>query len=114
MVVDVYLNKNFISFAESSIIVDLTRMEKIIGPTIEPIPQADELELAYSLALDDRVSDKTALAYVWHTFNGVHPKDYHNRSVSMGDVVVMNKSHAYVYALYDWTPIDWIDSWCAV
>lgn len=110
MVVDVYLNRNFMDFACQSVTVDLHRMHKIVGPTVEPIPKADELELAYSFTLEDQVSDKSASIQIWHTLNINHPTDYKRRSVSSGDVVVFDKSRAYVYGFFGLTRIDWVDA----
>lgn len=51
--------------------------------------QGDRLELVYEGQTDlSPLGYLDTCEYLWHVFNVNPPEDYHNRSMSMGDVIV--------------------------
>ena len=82
--------------------------------------EGDTLELAYAGEVEpdselaahmretqegrERFEERGACNRLFETFNIGHPADYRNRSMSVGDVIVLNNKTAYACA-----PVGWIE-----
>lgn len=70
--------------------------------------QGDPLVLAYTGEVEAD-ADLAVLEQLFRMFNMEHPKDYTNRSMSVGDVVILgdgDQRRAFSCASIGWQPID--------
>jgi hypothetical protein len=66
--------------------------------------QGHALELAYSGEVD-AADEMQACSLLFEKFNIDHPRDYRNRSMSAGDVVVLNNRNAYSCESVGWKEV---------
>jgi hypothetical protein len=68
---------------------NLNRVLTGYSPTREEL-NGDEFEMAYIFQdINESKDDREVLDVIWSVLNRNHPKDYKNRSLSVGDVVLL-------------------------
>lgn len=68
--------------------------------------KAENYKKVYSLAMETMSNRIDMLENIYMHFNLSHPTDYNNRSISVGDIVVIDHKEYWICDRYGWRNID--------
>ncbi len=75
-----------------------------------PLPPLNPEQMKYvyrmALAVSQDATDADLLEAIFHTFNMNHPADYHQRSLSVGDVVTLDGERSFLCDVTGWKRLD--------
>lgn len=75
-----------------------------------PLPRLDRRRVRYAYQLEfaspGSTTDMELLEEVFRLLNVSHPKDYTERSLSVGDVLTISESRSYVCDWTGWIPLN--------